>query len=163
MKKYLVLIFMSVFILGTSCKDGKSWFGKSGKRVKQEDFALLAKKNSELQQQIHDDSVRFAQQLAAIRNDYEDKLNVVQKNVESGKTADSNEYYIIVGSFKNQAYAQSYSDKVKSMGHEGRIIQGPGDFQLVTYGTFNSLKNSLPALNNARTGVATEAWIYFMD
>ncbi len=161
MKKYLILIFAASLMLGTSCKKVNNWFGKSSDRNKRQEFALLAKKNSELQQQLREDSIHYAQQFNELKNSYQEKLDELQKNMNSGTEADGNVYYVVVGAFKNMKYAESYSEKVKSMGHEGKILDGPWDFHLVTYGTYNTLKNSLPALSKARSGVATESWIYF--
>ncbi|HYW94315.1 MAG TPA: SPOR domain-containing protein [Bacteroidales bacterium] len=159
MKKTLILITVMAITLTTSCKKGNSWFGKSSK--KQNEIALLAKKNSELQQQLKEDSLRFAKELASIKSQYENKLSTLQQDVESGNAEESNVYYVVVGSFKNMKYAENYSRKVKSMGHEGKIVDGPSNFHLVTYGTYNSLRNSLSALKNARSGVAVESWVYF--
>jgi cell division protein FtsN len=159
MKKFIFLIMAATLVLGSSCKKTGSWFGKSSKQ--QEEIALLTKKNNELNQQIRDDSVRYAAELAKMRNSYESKLVDLQKEEEAGTAPATNTYYVIVGSFKNIKYAENYSSKVKSLGHEGKIIQGPNNFQLVTYGTYGTLKNSFPALKNARESVATESWIYF--
>ncbi len=160
MKTHLVLIFLALFALDTSCKKANGLFGKSSKRSN--DLSLLARKNSDLQQKIHDDSVKYSQQLEAMKDSYDSKLNELQKNVETGKVKDVNHvYYVVVGAFKNMKYAGTYSEKIKSMGHEGLIVEGPNNFHLVTYGTYTTLKNSLPALQNARSGVATESWVYF--
>ncbi len=159
MKKYAVLTLVSALAFTTSCKKLNQWFGKSSRS--EDEISLLAKKNSDLQQQLMEDSLRYEKELARMRSDYENKLTDLQKNSKSGKVKESNVYYVVVGSFKNMKFAESYSAKVKSMGHEGKIVDGPYQFHLVTYGTYTTLKNSLPALKNARSGVATESWIYF--
>ena len=159
MKKSIFLIFIAAAVLSSSCKKGNGLFGNSSKR--REQIALLTKKNNELHQQLREDSLRYAQELAQLKNTYESQLQGLQKQEEAGNTPKSNTYYVIVGSFKDMNYARELFGKVKSMGHEGKVIEGPNNFHLVTYGTYNTLKNSIPALNNARSSVATESWIYF--
>ncbi len=158
MKKILILISVSALILTTSCKKISHWFGKSSNN---DQVSLLMEKNNELQQQMQEDSIRYQQELAKLRSSYEQKINQLQQDVTTSKTDDSNVYYVIVGSFKNKDFAQNYSEKIKNLGYEGKIVEGPWDFYLVTYGTFNTLRNSLPALQKARQNVATESWVYF--
>jgi len=68
--------------------------------------------------------------------------------------------HIIVGAFKNSSYANDYSAEMKEQGYAGRIIAGPYSFNLVTSGSYESIKASLQDLNGVRDNVIETAWIY---
>ena len=68
--------------------------------------------------------------------------------------------HIIVGAFKNSTYANEYSAEMKGKGYAGRIIAGPYNFNLVTSGSYESIKASLQDLNSVRGDVIETAWIY---
>jgi len=68
--------------------------------------------------------------------------------------------HIIVGAFKNSSYANDYSAEMKVQGYAGRIIAGPYNFNLVTSGSYESIKASLQDLNGVRDNVIETAWIY---
>ena len=68
--------------------------------------------------------------------------------------------HIIVGAFKNSSYADDYSANMKDQGYAGRIIAGPYNFNLVTSGSYESVKAALNELNTVRDNVIETAWIY---
>jgi len=68
--------------------------------------------------------------------------------------------HIIVGAFKNSSYADEYSAEMKEQGYAGKIIAGPYNFNLVTSGSYESIKASLQDLNSVRDNVIETAWIY---
>ena len=68
--------------------------------------------------------------------------------------------HIIVGAFKNSSYANEYSAEMKEQGYAGRIIAGPYNFNLVTSGSYESIKASLQDLTSVRDNVIETAWIY---
>ena len=68
--------------------------------------------------------------------------------------------HIIVGAFKNSSYANEYSAEMKEQGYAGRIIAGPYNFNLVTSGSYESIKASLQDMTSVRDNVIETAWIY---
>ena len=68
--------------------------------------------------------------------------------------------HIIVGAFKNSSYADDYSAEMKNRGYAGQILAGPYNFNLVTSGSYASIKASLNDLSGVRTDVIETAWIY---
>ena len=68
--------------------------------------------------------------------------------------------HIIVGAFKNSSNANEYSAEMKGQGYAGRIIAGPYNFNLVTSGSYESIKASLQDLTSIRDNVIETAWIY---
>jgi hypothetical protein len=72
----------------------------------------------------------------------------------------SSKVHIIVGAFKNSGYADDYSKVMKDRGYAGKIIQGPYSFNLVSSGSYSSIKAALNDLSGVRDAVIETAWIY---
>ena len=72
----------------------------------------------------------------------------------------SSKVHIIVGAFKNSSYADDYSGVMKDQGYAGRIIAGPYDFNLVTSGSYASIRAALNDLTDVRNAVIETAWLY---
>ena len=72
----------------------------------------------------------------------------------------SSKVHIIVGAFKNSSYADDYSAEMKNRGYDGQILAGPYSFNLVTSGSYASIKASLNDLSGVRNDVIETAWIY---
>ena len=98
--------------------------------------------------------------------DLEDQLALARLQADEAmlKLADceggNSKVHIIVGAFKNSSFANDYSAEMKEQGYAGRIIAGPYNFNLVTSGSYESIKASLQDLNSVRDGVIETAWIY---
>ena len=159
MKRLSLIIAVSGLMILSSCKDGVSFLG-GGKEAKAK-IAMLEQENADLKKQLQDCKDIQNAEIMSIRSDYEKKLADLQLKLEAGTASEYNGYYVVVGSFKNQKYAQDYSAKVKQMGYEGNIVAGPNNFNLVTYGSYKTLKSSLEPMRKARQSVSSEAWIYF--
>jgi cell division septation protein DedD len=70
-----------------------------------------------------------------------------------------NRYHVIVGAFKVAANADNLQKLINSKGYSAQIIP-LGAYQLVSAGSFASLKESTGQLNKFRTEVNKDAWIY---
>jgi hypothetical protein len=98
--------------------------------------------------------------------DLSDQLALARMQVDEAmlKLADceggNSKVHIIVGAFKNSAYAEDYSAEMKAQGRDGKIIAGPYNFNLVTAGSYSSVKAALKDLNTIRDNVIETAWIY---
>ena len=73
--------------------------------------------------------------------------------------ASKSRYHIIVGSFKTASYADEYSAQVKGEGYDGKILNGPYGFSLVTANSHETLRSALNVLYEIRENVF-DAWIY---
>jgi hypothetical protein len=154
MKKILIYIFSFILVFSTSCKQVKKWFGKSSNS--DSDVATLIFEKQQLQSRIKKDSANYSREMEALRMEYEQKLAAFEKaNKRPAKG-----FFVIAGSFKDPKLSENFAAKIKSMGYEGNIIDGPNNFNCVTTATFVSLKESLPALKTARNAITNEAWIY---
>ncbi len=156
MKRTIVYILAISIVSFSSCKKIGQMFGKTS--LSQEEIDALVTQNDELQKQVKEDAAAYERELDALRAEYEQKLAEYEKPEAK---APEGGFYVVVGSFKNQKFAEDYAAKIKAMGYEGNIVNGPSTFKLVTSSTHPSLKEALVALNNARSVVASKSWIYF--
>jgi len=159
MKRIFFLAVIIVLATLNSCKDGKGIFGKS--KESEARITNLERENQALRNELSNIEEEHSAEITAIRTDYEQKLADLQKQIEAGNIAEYKAYYVVVGSFKNLNYAKDYAEKIKVMGYEGKIVPGPNNFNLVTSGTFTTLKTSVTSMKEAREKIASEAWIYF--
>lgn len=155
MKRAIFFILAVSIVSFSSCKKVNQWLGKSS--MSQEEVDAVIAQNDQLQKQIKEDAAAYQRELDALRAEYEQKI-AAYENANPKPPAKG--FYVVVGSFKDQKLADAYAAKIKTAGFEGAIIDGPGEFKLITYSTHPSLKEALSALKNARTSVAT-SWIYF--
>jgi len=77
-----------------------------------------------------------------------------QSNAVAGK------YYMIVGCFKVDANADSYAEKIRSMGYNVELLAGMNDFEMVAASSYNSYRESVNALEKFRNEVTPNAWVY---
>jgi cell division protein FtsN len=99
--------------------------------------------------------------------DLQDQLALARMQVDETmlKLADCEEasvgrFHIIVGAFKNSSYANEYSANLQSRGYDGKVMAGPYSFNLVTSGSYESLRGALNNLDEIRSSVIESAWIF---
>lgn len=155
MKRILIYILSVLLLSFTSCKKMNQWFGKSS--LSEEEVATLILEKQELENRIKTDSANYEREMEALRIEYEQKLAEFEKTNQKQATG----FFVVVGSFKSMQLAERYSSKIKSLGLEGSIVEGPNNFTCITASTYGSLREALPALRSARSSVTPEAWIYF--
>lgn len=102
----------------------------------------------------------------ASNKDLADKLSMARMQADEAmlKLADcegaGSKVHIIVGAFKNSGYADDYSADMKGRGYDGKILAGPYNFNLVTSGSYETIKAALGDLSAVRDNVIETAWIY---
>jgi hypothetical protein len=156
MKRTIVYILAVSIVSFSSCKKINQWLGKSS--ISQSEVDALVAQNDALQKQVKEDAAAYERELEALRAEYEQKIADLQK---SNVKPPASGFFVIVGSFKNLKFAEDYASKIKSMGYDGNIIDGPAGFKLVTSSTNADLKAALASLNTARSILASQSWIYF--
>lgn len=150
MKK--VAIFILVAMIAGSC----SLFQKPS--MNQEEIDAMVAQNARLQENLanaeHEASLQKmqAEQCAQVLAE----LQKEEEEMASGK------FHVIAGSFKTMSYAEDFAKKIKEMGGTGTIVSGPSDFSLVAYSSFNSLREAVNAMEEARMDVSSEAWVYMV-
>ncbi len=122
----------------------------------QEEIDTMVAQNVDLQEQLvqaqHEAGVQKlqAQECANVLAE----LQGAEAEVAAGK------YIVVVGSFKNQAFADEYAVKTKALGGQGNIIPGPSDFKLVSLSSHAKLGEAVNAMEDARNNANPEAWVY---
>ena len=161
MKRLLIFSGLVIIMVMGSCKNGIPFFGKS--KEKDAKIATLEQENQALKQQLKGIENEHTSEITNIRSDYEQKLAELQQKIEAGTASEYKVYYVVAGSFKNMKYAEDYSNAVKKLGYEGKIVPGPNNFNLVATGTYQTLKASLDAMKKIQDSISPEAWIYFRN
>jgi len=146
MKNLIGIILLGLIV--SSC----SLFQKPS--MTQEEIDVMVAENRALETQVKS-SKDLADQLALARLQADEAM-LKLADCEGGNS----KVHIIVGAFKNSSYANDYSAEMKEQGYAGRIIAGPYNFNLVTSGSYESIKASLQDLTSVRDNVIETAWIY---
>lgn len=120
----------------------------------QEQIDVMVAENYELKKQA-ESNTDLADQLALARMQADEAM-LKLADCEGGNS----KVHIIVGAFKNSSYADEYSAEMKGQGYAGRIIAGPYNFNLVTSGSYESVRASLQDLSSVRDNIIETAWIY---
>ena len=147
-KKVAIFLIIALFVGSCSLFDKPS--------MNQEEIDAMVAQNVRLQEDLanteHEASVQKmqAEQCAQVLAE----LQKAEEEMASGN------YHVIAGSFKTIAYAEDFAKKIKEMGGTGTIVSGPSDFSLVAYSSYNSLRESVKAMEEARMNVSSEAWVY---
>jgi hypothetical protein len=146
MKNLIGMILLGLIV--SSC----SLFQKPTMTQKQID--VMVAENDALKTQVKSNK-DLADQLALARMQADEAM-LKLADCDGGNS----KVHIIVGAFKNSSYANEYSAEMKEQGYAGKIIAGPYNFNLVTSGSYESIKASLQDLNGVRDNVIETAWIY---
>ncbi len=146
MKNLIGMILLGLIV--SSC----SLFQKP--TMNQEQIDVMVAENDALKTQVKSNK-DLADQLALARLQADEAM-LKLADCEGGNS----KVHIIVGAFKNSSYANEYSAEMKDQGYDGKIIAGPYNFNLVTSGSYESIKASLQDLNGVRGNVIETAWIY---
>lgn len=146
MKNLIGIILLGLIV--SSC----SLFQKPSMTQEQIDEMLAENEALKVQAESSKD---LTDQLALARMQADEAM-LKLADCESG----SSKVHIIVGAFKNSSYATDYSADMKAKGYAGKIIAGPYNFNLVTSGSYESVKASLRDLGAVRSAVIETAWIY---
>lgn len=147
MKNLIGIILLGLIV--SSC----SLFQKSS--MTQDEIDALLAENEALKTEV-EASKDLKDQLALAQKQADDAL----VKLSDCENASQSKVHIIVGAFKNSSYANEYSTEMKNQGYDGRIIAGPYNFNLVTSGSYESLRPALNALGSVREQVIETAWIY---
>jgi len=123
--------------------------------MSQEQIDAVVAENQALKSQASD-SKDLEDQLALARMQLDEAMIKLAACEEAAKS----KVHIIVGAFKTASYADEYSAEIKNMGFDGNILAGPYSFNLVTSGSYESVRAALNVLGDIRANVVETAWIY---
>lgn len=69
-------------------------------------------------------------------------------------------YFMIVGSFQNQNFAELYAEKIQEMGYQSQIIEAPNGFYRVSARSYNNFQQGVSEIAEFRTSITTGAWLH---
>lgn len=153
MRKFVFILIITSLTGVISCKSIKERFSNNDEKIKE-----LTAYNEALKKMIKEDSIMHLQELNMLKEQYEKEIEQLKKGPGLQKNVKG--YFVIVGSFKNFSYAESYSKVIKSKGYEGAIVEGPNNFTLVTSETYTNFKDAIVGYNKAQDEIINTAWIY---
>jgi len=144
-----IWVFAAVLLLN-SC----SLFEKPS--MTQEQIDAMVAENRALEDELASIEAKYEAEISKIKAEQAQML----QEEENQSIPSSGTYYVIVGSFKTPKYADDFAERIKNMGGEGMIIDGPMDFSLVTNSGHATLREASRAMQEARLNIVSGAWIY---
>jgi cell division septation protein DedD len=113
--------------------------------------ARLAKLDSALQKE----KAAHAKDIDQLKQESQSRIDSLKVSCEK----QLNRYHVIVGAFKVAANAENLQKLMSSKGYTAQVLS-LGSYQLVSVGSFASLRESTGQLNKFRSEVNKDAWIY---
>jgi hypothetical protein len=145
MKNILILLFLSLF-LGYGCK----YFKKSKPR---EVDTIMA---DTLASTVNDSAAYYS----GAKDDKTDAVATSANQRSARASAIQGHYYMIVGCFTVQQNADSYANKLRTMGYEAQVIQGRDNFQMVAAKSYNNLQAGIAEIDKFRNELTPNAWVF---
>jgi cell division protein FtsN len=140
MKKFIPL-FLVVMLVLSSCK----YFSSPKTDL------LLARKDSALAKE----KAAHEKDLAQLKQESQARIDSLKASCDK----QLNRYHVIVGAFKVPTNADNLQKLMSSKGYSAQILP-VGSYQLVSVGSFSSLRESVGQLGKFRGEVNKDAWIY---
>jgi hypothetical protein len=112
-----------------------------------------------LETSLKNDSIQYAQTLDILKSEMQHQIDSI--NAACGQPKGN--YHIITGSFREQQNAVNFVAEMQKMGYSASIIDAPNGFHLVSVSAGNNLQQMFATLNNIRSSVNEESWIYIKN
>ena len=152
MKK--IALFLITALLVGSC----SLFHKPS--MTQDEIDQMVAEKQKLQQELKDQQASYEAEIQKMKDAEQARImEQQQKEAVEGKSG-TGRYYVIAGSFKIPENASNYAEKIRQSGGEGTVVKGPWNFKLVAYSSHSSLSEALNKLEEVRTNITEDAWVY---
>lgn len=150
MKRLVLLAFVTVFLL-SSCDylKRKGIFGSKKEMVKTIE---------QLQKELQEDSIKYAAEIEKIKLDAQARIDSI---LNGSKQEDPYQnYYVIIGGFRNAKNAETLSIKTSEMGYNSLIIDARNGFQLVSAYGGDEMQATISMLHEVQAKINPDAWIY---
>lgn len=90
----------------------------------------------------------------------EPDMNPVQETPISSFGYGSDKYYMIVGSFQNQNFAEFYAEKIQQMGYQTNVIESSNGFYRVSAKSYSDFQLAVSEINDFRNSLSSNAWLH---
>ncbi|MFP4620732.1 MAG: SPOR domain-containing protein [Bacteroidales bacterium] len=154
----IFLLLMLTILLFQSC----DFFQKNDMFSNERDSLLLYRKKQ--------DSLRFMDSIKVLQNKLSSLKNRNKRLIDSLRNepitrseSSGYNYHLIVGSFKNPEYLNSYNRYVREKGFETKILRNKYGFSLIAVESFNSWRQAASSLEELRESFEKTAWIHVED
>ena len=117
--------------------------------------------------QQRQDSIRRAELLSRqqeeARREQERADSIRRAQEEAARLKALERYHLIVGAFKNPAYANDFHQKMLAEGHDSRIIMSKNNFHLVTIKSLSDYRTAVRDWRAIRGEGEHLVWLYITD
>jgi cell division protein FtsN len=146
--KKIALLLAIITLLSTNCNYLRKK-GIIGEKKRMKEYI------DRLENTLKDDSLEYAARMEQMKKAAQSKIDSIQKCCGM-----NGNYHVITGSFRNPLNAEGYVKEMKLKGYKSQIVMAPNGFNLVSAFASNDYNDALNALNNLRTSVIQDAWLY---
>lgn len=155
MKRYLILFLLIIPFLG-SCDflQKRDMFSGNDDSVK-----LYKDKQDSL---AFVDSIReLHDKISSLKKEQRQLIDSIKRSSPAQATSGGGyQYYVILGSFKNKKYLESYNRYVQERGFQTTLLKNKYGFHMVGVEPANSWNQALSTLKQLREDFESSAWIY---
>ncbi len=151
MKKILLSIIIGLLVAGCKYFEEKRLFSKK--------VDTLINYAEELDKSVKPDTADMQTGLGQVVTETDMPVATQEDMFKTKFPSSGNRYYIITGCFMIPDYAESYAEKMQSMGYKAEIIVRYDGFNMVSVRSFNDLNASKSELRLVRADISN-AWIY---
>ena len=155
MKAVLIMSIAGLFFLNTGCKFFKEHrlFGNDVDSL----IDLSEETKPDKEEKV--DIQSLDQEVTEEKPEAEVKMRSPQEQAYFG----NGRFLMIVGSFRNEHFAERYAEKVRQMGYQTQVIESPNGFYRVSAKSYPTLNQGINELENFRMNVAPRAWIHIQN
>lgn len=157
MKKIILSFFIlfSLVFMFSSC----DFFQSKNLFSDDEDSLMLYEKKQDSLMFV-DSIEKLQNQLSSLRQKHKKMLDSIKSTQENKVSKTGNKYHIIVGSFRNQEYLESYQQYIEEKGFNTRILENEYGFKLISVESSNSWNSAVSTLEDIRSDIEKSAWIF---
>ncbi|MBS3808427.1 MAG: hypothetical protein KGY60_13055 [Bacteroidales bacterium] len=155
MKRFLLVLILTAPLLN-AC----DFFQKKNLFSDNDDSVQLYQEKQDSLEFV--DSIKELQgQISQLKRENQMLLDSVRKSSPKGTTtSDGYRYHVILGSFKNKGYLNSYNRYVKEKGFSTHILKNKYGFHMVAVEPTNNWQAAVSTLKELKESFEESAWIY---
>jgi CO dehydrogenase nickel-insertion accessory protein CooC1 len=150
MKRLIILAIAAVTVFsGCEYLKKKGFFGNKKD---------MAKTIEMLQKELQEDSIRYAAEIEKLKQDAQARIDSILNGTKQEDPYQN--YYVIIGGFRNAKNAEALSIKTSEAGYNSLIIDARNGFQLVSAYGGDEMQATISMLHEVQAKLNPEAWIY---
>ncbi len=155
MRTVMLLSVACILLLGTGCK-----FFKEHRLFGNDVDSLVDLSEEENDEDSEDEKVEIVKSLDQEVTEEEPETIVEIETPSTPSYVSDGKYFMIVGSFRNEHFAERYAEKIQQMGYQTQIIESPNGFYRVSAKSFSTLNEGINELEEFRMNVVARAWVH---